>query len=63
MIAGVLSGVPFAEFVIAPFVGFYAATAATHAVGRAWGELQPVGLRDRDRNAAESPFTEERRAL
>lgn len=46
IVASVLNAIPFLGFVVGPFVAFYAAMCAYHAVGRAWSELRPIELRE-----------------
>lgn len=44
IVSGVLNAIPFLGVIVGPFVTFYAAVAAYHVIGRAWGELHPVAL-------------------
>lgn len=44
VVSTVLNAVPLLGFAVGPFVTFYAAMGAFHAVGRAWGKLHPVDL-------------------
>ncbi|WP_224449497.1 DUF4013 domain-containing protein [Haloprofundus salilacus] len=46
VVAGALNVVPLLGTVVGVFVTFYAAVAGYHIIGRAWGELHPVAMRD-----------------
>ncbi|WP_101297905.1 DUF4013 domain-containing protein [Halegenticoccus soli] len=47
-VAGLLNVVPLLGFVVGAFVTFYAAVAAYYIIGRTWGKLHPVEMRDED---------------
>ncbi|KTG08431.1 hypothetical protein AUR64_18995 [Haloprofundus marisrubri] len=46
IVAGALNVVPLLGTVVGVFVSFYAAVAGYHIIGRAWGEMHPVEMRD-----------------
>ncbi|MFB6093304.1 MAG: DUF4013 domain-containing protein [Haloquadratum sp.] len=48
LIAGALNVVPLLGSIVGVFLSFYAAVAAYYIIGRAWGELRDVEVRDRD---------------
>jgi hypothetical protein len=46
IVTTVLNVVPFLGFIVGVFVSFYAAVAGYYIIGRAWGEMHPVEMRD-----------------
>jgi hypothetical protein len=52
VISGILNFIPLLGLLVGGFLGFYAAVAAYHVIGRAWAEMHPV-----DPEAMERPDT------
>ncbi|RDI72925.1 DUF4013 domain-containing protein [Halopelagius longus] len=55
LVSGALNVVPFLGVVVGGFVGFYASVAAYYLVGRAWGDLREIELRETGGTPEERP--------
>ncbi|MFC6824855.1 DUF4013 domain-containing protein [Halopelagius fulvigenes] len=55
LISGALNVVPFLGVVVGGFVGFYASVAAYYLIGRAWGDLREIELRETGGTPEERP--------